>query len=91
MTAAVTLCGFNIGGFYKSGKNDELVGDTLDGVKVVGNYGAFFLGVWFWRGHRESQSLHLVLDIALLGLSALGTSLGYLVARPGGEISGPDA
>ena len=46
-------------------------------------YGALLLGVWFWRGRRQSQSHHLVLGILLLGLSALGTSLGYL-ARPGG-------
>jgi hypothetical protein len=46
-------------------------------------YGSLFLGVWLWRGRRESQSHHLVLGILLLGLSALGTSLGYL-ARPGG-------
>jgi hypothetical protein len=48
-------------------------------------YGAFFLSVWLWRGRRDSQSLHLVLAVLLLGLSALGTSLGYL-ARPGGDI-----
>jgi hypothetical protein len=48
-------------------------------------YGAFFLSVWLWRGRRGSQSLHLALAILLLGLSALGTSLGYL-ARPEGEI-----
>lgn len=49
-------------------------------------FGAFFLSAWLWRGRRESQSLHLMLAILLLGLSALGTSLGYLLARPGGEI-----
>jgi hypothetical protein len=48
-------------------------------------YGAFFLSVWLWRGRRESQSLPLVLALLLLGLSACGTSLGYL-ARPDGEI-----
>jgi hypothetical protein len=46
-------------------------------------YGSLFLGVWLWRGRRESQSYHLVLGLLLLALSALGTSLGYL-ARPGG-------
>jgi hypothetical protein len=48
-------------------------------------HGALLLGLWLWRGRRASQSPHLVLAILLLGLSALGTSLGYL-ARPDGEI-----
>jgi hypothetical protein len=49
-------------------------------------YGSFFLGFWLWRGRRRSQSYHLVFAALLLGLSALGTSLGY-VARSDGEIS----
>ncbi|HSS79043.1 MAG TPA: hypothetical protein VLV54_20145 [Thermoanaerobaculia bacterium] len=49
-------------------------------------YGSLFLGLWLWRGHRLSQSHHLVCATLLLGLSGLGTSLGY-VARPDGEIA----
>jgi hypothetical protein len=48
-------------------------------------YGSLFLGLWLWRGRRRSQSYHLAFAALLLGLSALGTSLGY-VARPDGEI-----
>ncbi|HKH49144.1 MAG TPA: hypothetical protein VKM72_31135 [Thermoanaerobaculia bacterium] len=48
-------------------------------------YGSVFLGVWFWRGRRWSQSHHLVLAALLLGLSILGTSLAY-IARPDGMI-----
>jgi len=49
-------------------------------------YGSLFLGVWLWRDRRRSQDHHLALAILLLGLSALGTSLGFL-ARPDGEIT----
>jgi hypothetical protein len=49
-------------------------------------YGALFLGAWLWRERRRSQDHHLALAILLLGLSALGTSLGFL-ARPNGEIT----
>lgn len=48
-------------------------------------YGSLFLGLWLWRERRRSQSHHLALAVLLLGLSALGTSLGYL-ARKDGEI-----
>ncbi len=48
-------------------------------------YGSLFLGIWLWRERRWSQSHHLVLAVLLLGLSALGTFLGFF-ARPGGEI-----
>lgn len=48
-------------------------------------FGSVLLGVWLWRGRRRSQSLHLVLALGLLALSAFGTSLGYF-ARLGGEI-----
>lgn len=47
--------------------------------------GALFLGLWLWRGRRLSQSYHLALAVPLLGLAALGTSLGYF-ARENGEI-----
>lgn len=48
-------------------------------------YGSLFLGVWLWRGRRWSQGHHLALAVLLLGLSALGTSLGY-IARGDGKI-----
>lgn len=46
--------------------------------------GASFLGIWLWRERRPSQSYYLVLGVALLGLSALGRSLGYLLGKEGG-------
>ncbi len=46
-------------------------------------YGAFFLGLWLWRGRRPSQSHHLVLGVALLALAVFGTCLGYLVWEDG--------
>jgi hypothetical protein len=49
-------------------------------------YGSLLLGVWLWRERSRSQSHHLALAILLLGLSALGTSLGFL-ARQDGEIA----
>lgn len=49
-------------------------------------YGSVFLGFWLWRGRHPSQSHHLAFAVLFLGLSALGTSLGY-IARPGGEIA----
>jgi hypothetical protein len=48
-------------------------------------YGSLLLGVWLWRGRRGSQGHHLALAALLLGLSGLGTSLGFL-ARKSGEI-----
>jgi hypothetical protein len=48
-------------------------------------YGAFFLGFWLWRGRRRSEH-HLAFAALLLGLSGLGTALGY-VARADGEIA----
>jgi hypothetical protein len=47
-------------------------------------YGSLFLGVWLWRERRGSQAHHLALAILLLGLSALGTSLGFLAGQEGG-------
>jgi hypothetical protein len=49
-------------------------------------YGSFLLGVWLWRERRRSQSHYLALAILLLGLAAVGTSLGFL-ARADGEIA----
>ncbi|HEV7509599.1 MAG TPA: hypothetical protein VGS07_32295 [Thermoanaerobaculia bacterium] len=48
-------------------------------------YGSFFLGFWLWRGRRRSEH-YLAFAVLLLGLSALGTALGY-VAQPDGEIA----
>jgi hypothetical protein len=48
-------------------------------------YGSFFLGFWLWRGRRRSEH-YLAFAVLLLGLSALGTALGY-VARADGEIA----
>ncbi|HSG38359.1 MAG TPA: hypothetical protein VLE27_01880, partial [Thermoanaerobaculia bacterium] len=46
-------------------------------------FGAFFLGMWLWRERRPSQSYYLVFGILLLGLSALGASLGFFYGKPG--------
>jgi len=48
-------------------------------------YGSLFLGVWLWRERRWSQSHHLVLAVLLLGLSILGTFLGFF-ASPDGKV-----
>lgn len=47
--------------------------------------GSLFFGIWRWRQGRRSQSPYLALSILLLGLAALGTSLGF-VARENGNI-----
>lgn len=47
--------------------------------------GSLFLGFWLWRGRRLFQGYHLALAVPLLGLAALGTSLGFL-ARADGQI-----
>jgi hypothetical protein len=49
--------------------------------------GSLFLGAWLWRERRRSQGHHLALAVLLLGLAALGTSLGFL-ARADGAIPG---
>lgn len=48
--------------------------------------GSFFLGLWLWRERRWSQSHHLILAGLLLGLSALGASLGF-IARGDGQMA----
>jgi hypothetical protein len=45
--------------------------------------GALFVGIWLWRERRGSQSYYLVLGALLLGLSALGASLGFLIPVQG--------
>ena len=39
--------------------------------------GLAFLSLWLWRGRRVSQGYLLALAIPLLGLAALGVSLGF--------------
>jgi hypothetical protein len=44
-------------------------------------YGAFFLSLWLWRERRPSQRHYLGLGAGLLGLTAFGAFLGYLVGE----------
>lgn len=48
--------------------------------------GCFFLTLWLWRQRHLSQSLHLALAVLLLGLTALGSTLGFH-ANAGGTIA----
>jgi hypothetical protein len=59
---------------------------AFSGQMLYAFFGAFFLGMWLWRERRPSQSYHLAFGILLLGLSALGASLGFLY-RAEGEIA----
>jgi hypothetical protein len=43
-------------------------------------YGSVFLALWLWRGRRLSQSYHLALGVLLLGLSATGAFMGFLLS-----------
>jgi hypothetical protein len=45
--------------------------------------GCFFLTLWLWRRRDLSQSPHLVLALLLLGLAALGATLGLHVNAEG--------
>ena len=54
------------------------------GQAMYALYGSIFLGVWLWRGCRRSQGHHLALAALLLGLSALGTFLGFALRESGG-------
>lgn len=47
-------------------------------------FGALFLGVWLLRERRLSQSYYLALGAALLGLAALGVSLGVVLPATSG-------
>jgi hypothetical protein len=49
-------------------------------------FGSYGLSLWLWRKRRPSQGHQLALAVLLLGLSALGSSLGFL-ARPDGGIA----
>jgi hypothetical protein len=43
-------------------------------------FGAVFLGIWFWRERRVSQSYYLAFGAPLLGLGMLSASLGGVVS-----------
>ncbi len=43
-------------------------------------YGSLFLGVWFWRERRLSQSYYLICGALMLGFSALDASVGLIMA-----------
>jgi hypothetical protein len=45
--------------------------------------GCLFLTLWLWRRRYLSQSPHLALALLLLGLTALGTTLGFHVNKDG--------
>src|SRR3954471_5992186 len=45
--------------------------------------GCLFLTLWLWRRRHLSQSPHLALAALLLGLAALGTTLGFHVNKEG--------
>jgi hypothetical protein len=73
--------------FYPNGRATRppsMVRAVVTQVTLV-LYGSLFLGLWLWRERRPSQSHHLALAILLLGLSTLGTLLGY-IARGDGKI-----
>lgn len=53
------------------------------GQMLYALFGSFFLCMWLWRERRSSQSYYLALGIPLLGLSALGASLGFFYLSPG--------
>ncbi len=45
--------------------------------------GCFFLTLWLWRRRDLSQGPHLVLAVLLLGIAALGSTLGFHVTKNG--------
>jgi len=62
------------GSFFKS----PLAFRAICGQMMYAAFGSIFLGFWFWRERRRSQSHHLTLAVLLLGLAVLGASLGFL-------------
>jgi hypothetical protein len=64
-----------IGGNMVSPSTAGVVG----GQMMLALCGSFFLGLWSWRERRRSQQHLLALGALLLGLSAFGTCLGYLI------------
>jgi hypothetical protein len=59
----------------------DSTGKAVGGQLMYALYGACFLGIWLWRERRRSQSYYLALGVLLLGLSAFGSSLGYLIEK----------
>ncbi len=62
------------GSFFKS----PLAFRAICGQMTYAAFGSIFLGFWFWRERRPSESHHLALAVLLLGLAVLGASLGFL-------------
>jgi hypothetical protein len=62
------------GSFFKS----PLAFRAICGQMAYAAFGSIFLGFWFWRERRRSESHHLTLAVLLLGLAVLGASLGFL-------------
>jgi hypothetical protein len=62
------------GSFFKS----PLAFRAICGQMTYALFGSIFLGFWFWRERRQSQTHHLILAVLLLGLAVLGASLGFL-------------
>jgi hypothetical protein len=56
------------------------VGRMLKPQALYALYGSLFLAAWFWRGRRLSQGYYLAFGIPLLGLAALGATLGSLIS-----------
>jgi hypothetical protein len=50
---------------------------AICGQMTYALFGSIFLGFWFWRERRRSESHHLTLAVLLLGLAVLGASLGF--------------
>jgi hypothetical protein len=71
--------------FFLGGAVPEEVWGTLRLQMLYALYGSVFLGIWLWRRCRLSQSHHLILGLLLLGLSALGSSLGFFLSVPWGR------
>lgn len=74
--------------FYPHGRETRppSMARAMVGQTVLVFSGSFLLGLWLWRERRWSQSHHLFLGALLLGLSALGATLGF-IARGDGEIA----
>jgi hypothetical protein len=74
--------------FYPHGRETRppSMARAMAGQTVLVFSGAFLLGLWLWRERRWSQVHHLFLGSLLLGLSALGASLGF-IARGDGAIA----
>jgi len=56
---------------------------AVGGQLLYALVGSCFLGIWLWRERRRSQSYYLAVGVLLLGLAALGTSVGYFYGKEG--------